>query len=313
MTGRSGGRHEIDVLAEKSDPLTSFRIAVECKAWHAPVEKDVVSKLHYVMNDLGIHKGLVVSLAGVRSGAQTAAAELGIDVWGPEELRHHLGDSVFADVADTVPARGVGHLALGWPFRTAAADAERRIRDEGNGRFGLRTLEPITWFAPLWLPAHITRLTVAQPQNKRLRKQQITSIGVTNLYDALSGTFLSHLAGQPVELPLGDVVALKPLQRTSQLQGSLRKAVEARQKVSAPSAIERHDANLRRFGLPLPCVGVTVDGTDLVYLPVFAGLLQAQGQDRLVAVNGVDGSFAPSLSHVLTSQLAHVRRSFGAP
>src|SRR5262249_20729690 len=43
--GRSGGRHEIDVLAEKSDPLTTFRLAVECKAWGSPIEKDVVSKL----------------------------------------------------------------------------------------------------------------------------------------------------------------------------------------------------------------------------------------------------------------------------
>lgn len=46
LVGRSGGRHEIDVLGDKSDALTSFRVAVEYKAWNSPIEKDVVSKLH---------------------------------------------------------------------------------------------------------------------------------------------------------------------------------------------------------------------------------------------------------------------------
>ena len=61
LEGRSGGRHEIDVLAEKSDALTTYRVAVECKAWQQPIEKDVVSKLHYVLSDLGLSKGIVVS------------------------------------------------------------------------------------------------------------------------------------------------------------------------------------------------------------------------------------------------------------
>src|SRR5262245_42805170 len=60
LEGRSGGRHEIDVYAEKSDALTTFRVAVECKAWQHPIEKDVVSKLHYVMTDLGLSKGIIV-------------------------------------------------------------------------------------------------------------------------------------------------------------------------------------------------------------------------------------------------------------
>ena len=76
LEGRSGGRHEIDVLAEKSDALTTFRVGVECKAWQQPIEKDVISKLHYVAGDLGLNKAIVVSLAGCRSGAQKAADDL---------------------------------------------------------------------------------------------------------------------------------------------------------------------------------------------------------------------------------------------
>ena len=310
LTGRSGGRHEIDVLAEKTDPLTSFRIAVECKAWNNPIEKDVVSKLHYVMTDLGIHKGVVVSLAGVRSGAQTAASELGIEVWGPDELRRHLGDSVFADVAGgAAPPRGGGRSALAWPFQADPAEAERSIQRDGKGRFGLRTLEDSTWFAPIWLPIHMLRLTIAQPQTRRLR-QHIASIVVNNAYEGLGGTFVGSVPAAPMELLLGDVVAIKPLCRDTQIHGALRKTVEARQKVTSPAAIQRHDANLRRLGLPLPCQSLSIDQTDLVYLPVYAGMLQTSGQDRMVAVNGITGALDEGLSQALTSHLAHVRQSF---
>ncbi len=142
LVGRSGGRHEGDVLAEKSDALTSFRIAVECKAWNSPIEKEVVSELHYVMNDLGLHKGVIISLTGTRSGADTAAQSLGIDVWGPDELCHHLGETVLSDVAGPAPSRGgPGRLIAGWPFQANPNRARQVAVDAGLGRFGLRSLE----------------------------------------------------------------------------------------------------------------------------------------------------------------------------
>ena len=41
--GRSGGRHEIDVLATKHDGILEFQVGIECKAWAQPIEKDVVT------------------------------------------------------------------------------------------------------------------------------------------------------------------------------------------------------------------------------------------------------------------------------
>jgi Restriction endonuclease len=311
LTGRSGGRHEIDVLADKSDALTSYRAAIECKAWNHPIEKDVVSKLHYVMTDLGIHKGVIVSLAGIRSGAKTAAAELGIDLWGPDELRHHLGESVFADVAGSAaPPRGSGQFAYGWPFQAEVGVAERLMRAEGKGRLGLRTVEPVTWLAPMWVAAYLLRMTIAQPRMKRLR-QQLTSIGVDGIYDSLDGGFVSHPPGPLVELQLGDTAAIKPILREAQLQTVLRKAVDARQKVTSTAAIERHDTNLQRLGLPVPCRSLSIDQATLIYLPVFAGLLQTRTQDRVVAVDGYTGTVDLAISHLLTSHLAHMRSSFG--
>jgi hypothetical protein len=43
LEGRSGGRHEIDVMATKSDGVSTFKVFVECKAWNMPIEKDVAT------------------------------------------------------------------------------------------------------------------------------------------------------------------------------------------------------------------------------------------------------------------------------
>jgi hypothetical protein len=310
MQGRSGGRHEIDVLAEKSDALTNFRVAIECKAWGSPIEKDVVSKLHYVMGDLGIHKGIVVSLAGARSGAETAARELGIELWGRDELRRHLGEAVFTDIAGTMPKGGPeGTAGYGYPFRTSSEAAEQLIRSAGKGRLGLRTLEAVVWFAPLWVPTYAIRLTVAQPQVKRLRTR-LTSSVVDNTYEAISGEFIGQVAPGVSEVQLGTVRALKPLRRDVQVHGDIRRAMEARVRVSSPAAVQRHENTLRGLGVPTPCQSVSIDNTSVVFLPVFAGALQASGADRIVAVSGFSGTISERLSRILTANLAHVRQSF---
>ena len=113
--GRSGGRHEVDVLASKADGIAEFSVMVECKAWSQPIEKDVVSKVAYVMGDLGLNKGIIVSLAGWRAGAEQAARELGIDLWDSTDLERYLGQVLVAELRGGVPQaqrRIVGPLPL---------------------------------------------------------------------------------------------------------------------------------------------------------------------------------------------------------
>ena len=104
--GRSGLVHEIDVLAEKRDAAGMHGVAVECKAWRSPVEKDVVYKLEKVMQDAGLSKGMVVALSGLRSGARVAADEAHIEVWEPAEIRHYLGDEALACLPHRHAGRG---------------------------------------------------------------------------------------------------------------------------------------------------------------------------------------------------------------
>ena len=51
--GRGGGRYEIDVLAEKTDELLTLSVAIECKAWASPIDRDIVAKLNEARRDLG--------------------------------------------------------------------------------------------------------------------------------------------------------------------------------------------------------------------------------------------------------------------
>jgi hypothetical protein len=309
IEGRSGARHEIDVMADKSDALTTFRVAVECKAWSSPIEKDVVSKLHYVMGDLGFHKGIIVSLAGARSGAEVAARELGIELWGPTELRRHLGDAALVDIAGSAAMVGTGTIAWGYPFSSSAEAAQQVVEAAGKGRLGLRTLETVVWFAPLWVPVYALQLTIAQPRQKRLQTR-LTSAVVSNVYEALSGEFVGVVSPGVEELRLGSVRALKPLLRDVHVHVALRKAVDARARVTSAAAVQRHEAKLHSLGVPTPCQNVSIDSTSVLYLSVFAGALRGAAGDRIVAVSGLTGTVSERLSRVLTANLAHVRQSF---
>ena len=81
IEGRSGAPHEIDVIGEKADGLTTLNVAVECKAWERPIEKDVVFKFAGVLKDIGMREGIIVALGGYRSGADIAAWDNGIQMW----------------------------------------------------------------------------------------------------------------------------------------------------------------------------------------------------------------------------------------
>jgi Holliday junction resolvase len=64
VPGRSGAIHELDVVGDKSDGLTTFRLVVECKAWASSIDKDVIYKLGAELADLGAARGIVVALSG---------------------------------------------------------------------------------------------------------------------------------------------------------------------------------------------------------------------------------------------------------
>ncbi|HEY3701570.1 MAG TPA: restriction endonuclease [Acidimicrobiales bacterium] len=306
LDGRSGGRHEVDVLAEKSDPLTTFRLAVECKAWEAPIEKEVVSKLSYVLTDLGLNKGIIVALNGWRVGAEQAAVELGIDLWGPAELQGLLGDAVVRQLDVGTPAR----LARGYKFAAPEERALTRARLQGKGRLGIRTVEQLVWFNPVWVPTYLVDLSITS-MDVRWGRERFVTTSVTNSYEAVSGTFLgaaSTAHGEVVDIDLSGG-AIKPGVRDSRVASEIRRAFERWDEVQQDAAKLRHAAVLEALGVTVPCRRVTVDDCSLVYAPIYAGWLRTATHDRVVAVDGVSGALSERMSAVLTSHISHVRSS----
>jgi len=64
LEGKSGIKHQIDVLTEQFNGVKSFYTAIECKYWNKKVNKDVVMKLSKIMEDLNIEYGIIVGKSG---------------------------------------------------------------------------------------------------------------------------------------------------------------------------------------------------------------------------------------------------------
>jgi hypothetical protein len=130
LVGRSGARHEIDVLAERTDPAVSVSVAVECKAWSDAVATEPVARLDWVARDLALDKAVMVCPGGITPAAVESARDLGVEVWGPEEVAARLGAAI-PEPRSTAPE------GLAWPPAIEGAAARRIVNRESGGMLGL--------------------------------------------------------------------------------------------------------------------------------------------------------------------------------
>lgn len=301
LEGRSGSKHEIDVLAEKSDGITTFIVAVECKAWATPIEKDVVTKLGYIVNDLGLSKGIIVSLNGWRSGAEQTARQLGIELWGRDQIEQRLGRVSLAHL-DAPPA---GVLANGLSPRVEPHQARALVEKEGRGRFGLGR-EQIVFIEPVWIPVHLFEVACSRLQKDRLRKASVKTVAHWNGYEAIQGQLAYQFAGVP---ELGDVTMQRRLTsrvKDSKIAGDIAKTFERYAKVVQDSAKERHARALNAMGIPTPIQAVSVESRRAIFLPVFVARLASNGGDRIVAVDAHGGSIHARIGAVLTAHMGYL-------
>ena len=64
VTGKSEVNHQIDVLTSHSDGIHIYRTAIECKYWNEKINKDIIMKVSEIIEDAGVHKGVIVSRRG---------------------------------------------------------------------------------------------------------------------------------------------------------------------------------------------------------------------------------------------------------
>lgn len=304
-TGRSGGQHEVDVLAETTDGLTTYRLAVECKARHLPVDKEVVAKLAFVVRDLGLHKGIVVSLSGSRVGAERSAAELGIDLWGPAELEARLGRTALQGLAGSPAVR----LGAALPLRVSAQAADRLLHRQRR-RWWRGGPERVEWIELLWVPHHLLCLAVTIPGGHPRRPVRgggaLRTSWCWNLYEALTGTLAGTFDGEP-EVEDTDVTPSLPSRVAEATVATwLRKTTQRRHEVVTPAARERYAAQLETFGLPGDATAVTVESSRLVHLPFRVAFLTSAAEAHIVAVDGTTGRVSPEMGEVLTAAIGVV-------
>jgi len=78
VTGKSGEKHQVDVLTEQITGDQKLLTAIECKFVKKKVTKEIVMKLHAVMEDAGIDSGIIVCKTGYTKSTVNYAAYKGI-------------------------------------------------------------------------------------------------------------------------------------------------------------------------------------------------------------------------------------------
>jgi hypothetical protein len=305
VEGRSGARHELDVVGDKSDGLTTFRLVVECKAWKAPIDKDVIYKLAGVLADLGAAKGIIAALSGWTAQAAQVAGQANIELWGPEELTARLGQVPVNDVR--FAAAQV--QALGSPFATDGVAARQLVERIARGTLGIGR-EEVIWFGPIWLPVWVLQLGITRVQGFRQVPRVTRS---WNRYEALAGTYLDKSEQPPNLVPI-DVgrAHVRPRLTDAKIRDGLLARVERYRSVTTDAAKQRHAASLTQLGVQLPLRSLASETSQLTYSPLWCAFLRKGSQERLVAIGGVSGKERPALSGVLTTNSQWVRDSLSA-
>ncbi|HZD64495.1 MAG TPA: restriction endonuclease [Acidimicrobiales bacterium] len=300
--GRSGARHEVDVLAEVADALTTYRVAVECKAWQEPVDQDVVSKLSWVVADLGLHKGIVVAPGGVTSGAGQAATRLGIEVWGQEEVALRL--------AGARPGRG-GQAVLGLAPLIGPARAARAVNRSRARRFGLSG-EVVVASTLVWLPTWELRLALARSEGRVRRRRMVTT--VWHAYEALTGALLER---RDTPVPALDLEVTGPVLGArvgeAQVVAAIRRAMGRLAEVTTEAAVARHAATLAGLGVDEGVEHVEVEAARLVHLPTHLALLRRRGAQRVVAVDARSATRSEVLGTAATTLIGVVAAALDWP
>lgn len=302
--GRSGARHELDVVGEKHDGLTSFQLIVECKAWESPIDKDVVYKLASELADLGAAKGVIATLSGWTVQAAQAATQANIEMWGPEELESRMGQLSMSELHNGLKQL----IATGLLFRASNEATLAIVQRMARGTLGVGK-EEITSFGPLWLPAWSMQFGITRSEGFMKKTPRVTQ--VWNGYDALASTCVFKSTSPPnfveVNLAVGKIESTLKVAEVVKLLNS--KITKWRQ-TAKPELKKQLAVSLSRSGIQVPLSNLAVEASTLVYLPLWVAILNKRGQDRVVAFDGVTGVESRPISETLTKNAQLVRNAF---
>lgn len=99
FTGKTGETYEIDLSYRFRIAEADYLTLIECKHWNRSVGRQVINCFRSIVDDIGAHKGIVVTTVGFQEGAVGFAMNCGIALFkvtdnGELHVVHHLlGDA----------------------------------------------------------------------------------------------------------------------------------------------------------------------------------------------------------------------------
>jgi len=97
IKGKSGVKHQVDVLTEQIDNQRRVLTAIECKFIKKKATKEIVMKLYAVMEDLNIQSGIIICKAGFTKDTIAYARHMGIklvELWESGKTGLNSGHTV---------------------------------------------------------------------------------------------------------------------------------------------------------------------------------------------------------------------------
>jgi predicted site-specific integrase-resolvase len=163
VKGKSGDKHQIDVLTEHCDGIHVYKTAIECKFWDSKVQKDSVMKLASILEDAHINKGVLVAKNGFTSDAINFAKYKNI---GLVELREPTDKDWENRIKDIII-----NMTMTIPNITIEID----MVDRENDRFSAMG-EAVSIFKPDGTNETITELVKKKVEGSGWQQQDTTFI-----------------------------------------------------------------------------------------------------------------------------------------
>ena len=304
VIGRSGARHEVDVLATAADELLERRVGVECKNWAQPVDTAVVARARLVRDDLGLGQMVVACPAGATPAARTTAAESGIAIWDRAELERRLGSAAVAALAPT-PVRSA---RTGIARRTSSADAQRLVQAATRGVFGFGRGR-LCGQGDAWLPVIEVRFGCGDRTGVRKRLRMRPAIV---RYEALAGT---PLGAEAAAIPVGScgddgAPQLAADLTGDALRGDLERTIARDGTLVQGAARERHAIAWETLRIPDAEV-VLVEAVTTLEWPVHVAVVDDRAGLRVVVVDAWAARVDATLSECCTARLGAIAGRLG--
>jgi hypothetical protein len=306
LRGRSGASYDIDVLAEKSDEVTTYRMLVECKSWDEPVEKQTLAGVHMAMTDLGINKAIVISAKGWKTATDTGARRLGIELWGPVDVEGRIGD-----VRGTPERPAERGPATGIPVSVSRQEAEQVVRRESRGILGMSG-EEIAWLRGYWLPFFKVKIRHSREERERFRRPAIRTREFWNAYEGLTGSLYEQWDDEPGTAQVQPEPLVRPRIPGVQVINEIEETARRYNEAPTPDATLRYEERLTTLGIELPVSFFDLSAPSEMYIPFYLAMLRGRGADhRILAVDATNSEPSEEISRIAMMNVDHIVASVG--